>query len=186
MLRKATLVLFFTVFFPGTRPDYPDQRETMDNIANKTNEHWAIHTWWSCILILKMNSLTWLTGRVRLARRVIHSEEDRVWFENSDVTLSSTGDGHVDLDRIRSMHRYDLATVLPYLLITPIWLITSPSIVAVRTILPCFTIINLSHTLLYTKPTIDIKRRYCMTILSLMQFCILFYMSVVSTLYYAF
>ncbi|XP_043518204.1 uncharacterized protein LOC122532997 [Frieseomelitta varia] len=155
-----------------------------NNLANEMKELWIVYAWWSCVLVLKMNALTWFTGRIRVARRVIHSEEDKIWLEGSDVILCPTGGGHEDVDRIRSAHQYDLATVLPYLLITPIWLTTSPLFPLVRMILPGFAIISISHTLLQMK--IVNVHRYCGTILSLSELCILIYMSAVSAFYYAF
>lgn len=116
--------------------------------------------------------------------QVIHSEEDKIWLEGSDVILCATEGGHEDVDRIRSAHQYDLATVLPYLLITPIWLTTSPLFPVVRMILPGFAVVSISHTLLQMR--IVNVHRYCRTILSLLELCILIYMSAVSAFHYAF
>lgn len=41
-----------------------------NNVANETNELWAIYAWWSCVLALKMFSLAWFTGRIRVDRQV--------------------------------------------------------------------------------------------------------------------
>ncbi|CAL7945887.1 unnamed protein product [Xylocopa violacea] len=155
-----------------------------NNLASEPGEPWIVYAWWSCVLILKMNALTWFTGRIRVSRRVIHSEEDRVWLTGPGIILCPTGGGHEDVDRIRSAHRHDLETVLPYLLITPIWLSTSPLFPLARIIPPCFAIVSISYTLLHMK-IVD-GHRYCKTALSALELCILIYMSAAAAFHYAF
>ncbi|XP_029035744.2 prostaglandin E synthase-like [Osmia bicornis bicornis] len=154
-----------------------------NNLANERNELWAIYSWWSCVLALKMFSLTWFTGRIRVDRQVIHSEEDRVWMKGSNTILCPTGGGHEDVDRIRSAHRHDLETVLPYLLITPIWLNTSPMFPVAKTIPRCFAILSISYTLMHME-IVNVPR-YCKTILFALEVCILTCMSAMSAVYYS-
>ena len=154
-----------------------------NNIAHETKELWTVYAWWSCVLALKMYSLAWFTGRIRVAKQVIHSEEDRMWMKGPNVILCHTGGGHEDVDRIRSAHRHDLETLLPYLLIMPIWLYTSPSFPLARTILPCFAIVSILYTLLHMR--IVNPHRYCKTILSALEFCTLASVSAMSVHHYA-
>lgn len=97
--------------------------------------------------------------------------------------LCPTGGGHEDLDRIRSAHRHDLETVLPYLLITPIWLNTSPMCPVAKTIPRCFAILSVSYTLMHME-IVNVPR-YCKTILFALEACILIFMSAVCALYYS-
>ncbi|XP_012238793.1 uncharacterized protein LOC100742467 [Bombus impatiens] len=154
-----------------------------NNLANEVKELWVVYVWWSCVLILKMNALTWFTGRIRATRRVIHSEEDKMWLASTDIILCPTGGGHEDVVRIRNAHQHDLGIVIPYLLIAPIWLTTSPLFPMARLILPAFAVVSILRTLLHIK-FVDLHR-YCITILSISELCILIYMSVVSAFYYA-
>ncbi|XP_003706418.1 prostaglandin E synthase [Megachile rotundata] len=149
---------------------------------NLAKELWSIYACWSCVLALKMFSLAWFTGRIRVHRQVIHSEEDRMWMKGPNIILCSTAGGHEDVDRIRSAHRHDLETVLPYLLITAIWLNTSPLYLVAKTILPCFPIFSISYTLMH----MDIVNipRYCKTILFAFEVSILIFMSAMSLRYY--
>lgn len=110
---------------------------------------WTIYAWWASVLILKMMSLTWITGRVRVAKQVIHSEEDSIWMKGSNVILCPNGGGHPAVDRVRSAHYNDIAIVLPYLLVVPIWLNTLPSFFMARTIMLCFATSNLLSTLMH-------------------------------------
>ncbi|XP_078032986.1 uncharacterized protein LOC144467875 [Augochlora pura] len=132
---------------------------------------WAAYAWWSCVLVLKMNCLSWVTGRIRVNRQVIHSEEDRMWMKGPNIILCPTGGGHKDVDRIRSAHRHDLGAALLYLLITPIWLCTSPPYPIARTILPCFAIASILYTIAHME--IGSPHRYCKTILAAVELCIL-------------
>lgn len=115
--------------------------------------------------------------------QVIHSEEDRMWLASTDIILCPTGGGHEDVVRIRNAHQHDLGIVIPYLLIAPIWLTTSPLFPMARLILPAFAVVSILRTLLHIK-FVDLHR-YCITILSISELCILIYMSVVSAFYYA-
>lgn len=114
---------------------------------------------------------------------MIHSEEDRRWLKGTDIILCPTGGGHVDVDRIRNAHQHDLEIVLPYLLIAPIWLNTSPLFPLARMILPAFAIVSISYTLLHMR--IVNVHRYCKIVLSTLELCILIYMSVTSLIHYA-
>ncbi|XP_076245077.1 prostaglandin E synthase [Calliopsis andreniformis] len=154
-----------------------------NNIAHDTKQLWAVYAWWSCVLVLKMNALTWFTGRIRVARQVIHSEEDRMWMKGPNVILCPTGGGHEDVDRIREAHRHDLETVLPYLLITPIWLSTSPSFPLARMILTCFAIVSILYTLVHMQ--ILNVHHYFKAILSALELSILIYISIASVCHYA-
>ena len=114
---------------------------------------------------------------------MIHSEEDRRWLKGTDIILCPTGGGHVDVDRIRNAHQHDLEIVLPYLLIAPIWLNTSPLFPLARMILPAFAIVSISYTLLHMR--IVNAHRYCKILLSTLELCILIYMSVTCLIHYA-
>ncbi|KAK2582155.1 hypothetical protein KPH14_004514 [Odynerus spinipes] len=124
-------------------------RYNVNPIEEELNEKlWTIYAWWASVLILKMMSLTWITGRVRVAKQVIHSEEDSIWMKGGHVILCPSGGGHPAVDRIRSAHYNDLAIVLPYLLIVPIWLTTLPSFLTARTLMLCFATSNVLSTLM--------------------------------------
>ncbi|XP_033338767.1 uncharacterized protein LOC117227540 [Megalopta genalis] len=153
-----------------------------DHFALEAKELWAVYAWWSCVLVLKMNSLSWFTGRIRVSRQVIHSEEDRMWMKGPNIILCPTGGGHEDVDRIRSAHQHDLGTALLYLLITPIWLCTLPPFPVARTILPCFAIVSILYTLAHME--IGNPHRYCKTILAVVELCILICMSAMIVLCY--
>lgn len=70
-------------------------------------------------------------------------------MKGSNVILCPNGGGHPAVDRVRSAHYNDIAIVLPYLLVVPIWLNTLPSFFMARTIMLCFATSNLLSTLMH-------------------------------------
>ncbi|CAL1684180.1 unnamed protein product [Lasius platythorax] len=120
-------------------------------VSETTNElWWSIYAWWSCVLVLKMMLLTWYTGQIRVREQVIHSEEDRMWMKKkSNIILCPTGDGHSDVIRIRSAHRKDLETVLPFIVFTPLWLNVETCNFMVKILIPGFALISILYTLMH-------------------------------------
>ncbi|XP_012232587.1 prostaglandin E synthase-like [Linepithema humile] len=121
-------------------------------VANEAKDElwWSIYAWWSCVLVLKMMLLTWYTGQIRVREQVIHSEEDRMWMvKKPKIILCPTGNGHPDVVRIRSAHQKDLKTVLPFLLITPLWLNVETCNSTVKILIPAFSMISIMYTLVH-------------------------------------
>ncbi|XP_012273734.1 uncharacterized protein LOC105696116 [Orussus abietinus] len=136
-------------------------------------EIWSIYAWWGSVLVLQLMTLTWITGRIRVKRKVIHSEEDKMWFTGSDVILCPTGGGHPEVDHVREGHRNDIEIIVTFLLIVPIWLSTNPSFHVAKTLLRCFPISKILHTALYMN--IFYMKEFYQTILLGIAYCILGY-----------
>ncbi|XP_014479835.1 PREDICTED: uncharacterized protein LOC106747073 [Dinoponera quadriceps] len=148
------------------------------------DELWAIYAWWSCVLVLKMMSLTWFTGRVRVEKQVIHSEEDRIWMLKPDVILCPTGDGHPDVIRIRSAHRKDLETILIFLVFSPLWLNIETCISTVKILIPSFSLSSIFYTILHMQ-LLQMPPFY-KVVLSTTMFLILTYICALATVRYIF
>ncbi|XP_050461737.1 uncharacterized protein LOC126856861 [Cataglyphis hispanica] len=111
---------------------------------------WSIYAWWTCVLVCKMMLLTWYTGQIRYRKQVIHSEEDRMWMKKkSNIILHPAGNGHLDVIRIRSAHRKDLETVLPFIVFTPFWLNVETCNSTVKILIPSFALISILYTLVH-------------------------------------
>ncbi|XP_012264227.2 prostaglandin E synthase-like [Athalia rosae] len=146
-------------------------------------ESWLAYVWWSYILIVKMMIFTWYTGRLRVHRKVIHSESDRIFVAEPGVILDPTGGGHPDIDRIRSVHRSDLEIVLPFLIITLIWLETSVPPSAVKSVLRWFTFSRICHSLFYME--IIIVHQLIKIFISVLSYALVTYVAVSCILFYA-
>ncbi|XP_051172862.1 uncharacterized protein LOC127289125 [Leptopilina boulardi] len=109
-------------------------------------ELWAVYSWWTAILILKMMYLTWITGRLRVNHKIFHSEEDKMWADGP-VTLCVSGGGHPAVDQIRDIHQRDLKILIPYILFAPVWLIISPCNLLTLVIIRIIPLSNILYTL---------------------------------------
>ncbi|XP_011304038.1 prostaglandin E synthase-like [Fopius arisanus] len=145
-------------------------------------EFQSLYSWWGSILILEMMVLIWFTGQARVKTQTIHSEEDRRWIENSNVTLHPSGDGHPSVDRLRNAHFNDLKIILPFLLMTPIWLTTSPHPVIGKLFIRVFSMCKIFHTLF----SINLIATPASTILITICYGILCYIGISLFLFYSF
>ncbi|XP_012536335.1 prostaglandin E synthase [Monomorium pharaonis] len=153
--------------------------------ANETKKElwWSIYAWWSCVLVLKMMLLMWFTGRIRVREQVIHSEEDRMWMtKKADIILCPTGDGHADVIRIRSAHRHDVETILPFLFVTPLWLNVETCNSTVKILIPGFALASILYTLVYMQ-LIQMSVRWKFSFYVTM-YCILIYISTITAVRY--
>lgn len=80
--------------------------------------------------------------------KVIHSDADRIFMTES-VILDVSGGGHPDVDRIRAAHRSDVETVVPFLLMTLLWIETSPSACTVKLVMWSFLLARILHGIFY-------------------------------------
>ncbi|XP_076280551.1 uncharacterized protein LOC143209135 [Lasioglossum baleicum] len=72
-----------------------------DNFARDAKELWAVYAWWSCVLVLKMNALSWFTGRIRVSRQKKEKwlctslqlilERNSIFIRHSKRTLNPSG-----------------------------------------------------------------------------------------------
>lgn len=63
-----------------------------------------------------------------------------MWMEEPNIILCTSGGGHTDVDRIRSVHFHDLKTIMSFLLLIPLWFTTSPSYTLANTIIRLYSI----------------------------------------------
>ncbi|XP_043280026.1 uncharacterized protein [Venturia canescens] len=104
---------------------------------------------WACLMILQCLAFAWFTGRSRVRHEVIHSEEDKMWLKNPKTKITSNFCCHPEVRHLRSGHLRNLEMIMPYLLMTPIWLSTSPSRLVAKIILHSFPIFAITDSLLY-------------------------------------
>lgn len=104
-----------------------------------------------------------------------------MWLENPAVDLHPNGGGHPDVERIRSAHFNDVKIILPFLLITPLWLMSSPSSFIAKTVIRTFSLCKLLHTVCYMDL---IKAESLELILYIICYCLLLYVCGVSSQFY--
>nr|QIJ45842.1 glutathione S transferase microsomal 1 [Meteorus pulchricornis] len=97
----------------------------------------------SSVLVLKILAMALLTGRQRFVKKVVISPEDA--FTKS--TKVSTTDE--DVERVRRAHRNDLENILPWFVMTLIWLTTGPSYYFAMFLMRTFVVARIIHTIVY-------------------------------------
>lgn len=107
-----------------------------------------------------------------------------MWMKKPHIILCPTGDGlDPDIIRIRTAHRKDVETVLPYLLFVPIWLNVETCVSTVKILIPGFALTSILYTILH----MQLLRMsvYYKLFLSVLLYCIMTYVCAISTVRYA-
>lgn len=71
-------------------------------------------------------------------------EEDVITLGRGKVAFNDP-----DVERVRRAHRNDLENVLPWFIITYLWLGTGPSIWLAKILIPTFVLARIIHTISY-------------------------------------
>ncbi|KAK0168544.1 hypothetical protein PV327_002330 [Microctonus hyperodae] len=107
------------------------------------NDLLAEFAFFSSILVLKMLAMSLLTGRQRFAKKVFANPED-TRGKSAKVKLDDE-----DVERVRRAHRNDLENILPWFIMTFVWLTTGPSHLLAMILIRTFTLARIMHTLVY-------------------------------------
>ncbi|KAI4495512.1 hypothetical protein M0802_008726 [Mischocyttarus mexicanus] len=125
---------------------------------------------WSSVLVLKMMAVTLLTIRQR--------------FKKTDAKFhkkSKVGYDDPDIERVRRNHRNDLENILPWFIITYIWLTTGPSYWLAGILIKSFVVSRIIHTLSYAVYSQQPTRALSF----FAGYCIIGYEAISSLLYYS-
>ncbi|XP_015585660.1 microsomal glutathione S-transferase 1 [Cephus cinctus] len=104
----------------------------------------GVFAFWSGILILKIMSMALLTAKQRFAKKVFANSEDLMNKSDAKVKYDDP-----DVERVRRAHQNDLENILPWFLITFIWLQTGPSVWLATQLIRAFAISRCTHSLFY-------------------------------------
>lgn len=99
---------------------------------------------WSSVLVFKMMIMVPLTARQRFNKKVFANPEDTEFKPNSKVSYNDP-----DVERVRRAHLNDLENILPWFIITYIWLTTGPSVWLAGLLIRTFVFARIFHTLVY-------------------------------------
>ncbi|XP_034946485.1 microsomal glutathione S-transferase 1-like [Chelonus insularis] len=97
----------------------------------------------SSILVMKILAMAILTGRQRFRKKVFANPEDANG-KSQKVVLDDP-----DVERVRRAHRNDLENILPWFVMTLIWLTTNPSYYLAMMLMRIFVAARITHTLVY-------------------------------------
>ncbi|XP_051156094.1 microsomal glutathione S-transferase 1-like [Leptopilina boulardi] len=99
---------------------------------------------WGAIVVLKLMAMVPLTARQRFRKKVFANPEDTGFAPKAKVTHDDQ-----DVERIRRCHLNDLENVLPWFIITFLYLTTGPSIWLATNLIRGFVLSRIAHTLTY-------------------------------------
>ncbi|XP_008554601.1 microsomal glutathione S-transferase 1 [Microplitis demolitor] len=98
---------------------------------------------WSAVLVLKILMMAVLTARQRFSKKAFANAED---LPDKSAKISTADP---DVERVRRAHLNDLENILPWFVITLVWLSTGPSHFLAMVLIRTFTISRIIHTIAY-------------------------------------
>ncbi|XP_015122738.1 microsomal glutathione S-transferase 1 [Diachasma alloeum] len=98
---------------------------------------------WGTVLVLKTLGMALLTGRLRFGKNVFANPEDSFGKKIKVATDDP------DIERVRRAHRNDLENILPWFVMTAIWLTTGPAYYWAMILIRTFVAARIVHTLVY-------------------------------------
>ncbi|KAH0951114.1 hypothetical protein HN011_003330 [Eciton burchellii] len=110
---------------------------------NVNPELYKVFGFWSGVLALKLLAMVPLTARYRFGKKIFANEDD-VKVIGGKVSYTDP-----DVERVRRSHLNDLENVVPWFMITHIWLTTGPSLWIAKILIPTFVFARIAHTYAY-------------------------------------
>ena len=107
------------------------------------NPVFRAYVFYSCILVLKLFSLVFLTGRQRFTKNVFANPEDRK-DKNSKIGTSDP-----DVERVRRAHLNDLENIPAFWITGLLYCLTNPSPFVAINLFRVFTACRILHTFVY-------------------------------------
>ncbi|EFN63861.1 Microsomal glutathione S-transferase 1 [Camponotus floridanus] len=107
-------------------------------------ELFQVFGFWSSVLVLKLLAMLPLTVRQRFRKNVFMNEEDTKLGSKGKVAFNDP-----DVERVRRAHQNDLENILPWFIITYLWLGTGPSLWLAKILIQTFVLARIGHTISY-------------------------------------
>ncbi|RLU15994.1 hypothetical protein DMN91_011752 [Ooceraea biroi] len=98
---------------------------------------------WGSVLVLKMLAMVPLTARQRFQKKIFANEDD------TKIVGGKVVYNDADVERVRRSHLNDLENIVPWFIITYLWLTTGPSYWMAKTLIQTFVLARIVHTFSY-------------------------------------
>ncbi|KYN19449.1 PREDICTED: microsomal glutathione S-transferase 1-like [Trachymyrmex cornetzi] len=99
---------------------------------------------WGSILVLKLLVMMPLTARQRIRKNAFANQEDAMHSGKGKVVYDDP-----DVERVRRAHLNDLENILPWFIVTYLWLGTGPSAWLAKILIRTFVLARVGHTASY-------------------------------------
>ncbi|XP_011637610.1 microsomal glutathione S-transferase 1-like [Pogonomyrmex barbatus] len=100
---------------------------------------------WGSILVLKLLAMMPLTARLRFRKKIFANPEDADYAGKTAKVVYNDP----DIERVRRAHLNDLENVVPWFIITYLWLGTGPAPWLAKTLIQTFVLSRIGHTVSY-------------------------------------
>ncbi|EDW51073.1 microsomal glutathione S-transferase 1 isoform X2 [Drosophila sechellia] len=107
------------------------------------NPVFCCYLFWSTVLVVKMLLMSLLTAVQRFRYKIFPNQED-LFFKNLEVQFD---DPHVE--RVRRAHRNDMENILPYFIMSLIYISTNPNADVACILFRVASVARIIHTLVY-------------------------------------
>ncbi|XP_017016925.2 microsomal glutathione S-transferase 1 isoform X1 [Drosophila kikkawai] len=154
----------------NTSQAMPPSKEMLFTLDNPV---FCCYLFWATVLVAKMLLMSLLTALQRFRYKIFPNEED-LFFKNLEVQFD---DPHVE--RVRRAHRNDMENILPYFIMSLIYISTNPNADVACNLFRVASVARIVHTLVYAVYPVPQPSRI---IAFATMLCITFYMAAVVAL----
>ncbi|XP_016924260.1 microsomal glutathione S-transferase 1 isoform X2 [Drosophila suzukii] len=113
------------------------------DMFNLENPVFCCYLFWATVLVVKMLLMSLLTAVQRFRYKIFPNQED-LFFKNLEVQFD---DPHVE--RVRRAHRNDMENILPYFIMSLIYISTNPNANVACNLFRVASVARIIHTLVY-------------------------------------
>uniref|UniRef100_A0A336LAI9 Microsomal glutathione S-transferase 1 n=1 Tax=Culicoides sonorensis TaxID=179676 RepID=A0A336LAI9_CULSO len=118
--------------------------ENVFDLLNYSNPVFQTYCFYTGVLVLKLLSMAFLTGRLRHSKNVFANPEDAKMNPKAKVKYDD-----VDVERVRRAHLNDLENLVPFFIIGLLYVLTNPSQFLAITLYRVIAFSRIAHTLVY-------------------------------------
>ncbi|XP_055608577.1 microsomal glutathione S-transferase 1-like [Uranotaenia lowii] len=119
-------------------------------------ELFRTYAFWSVVLVLKMLLMSALTSLTRIRKKVFANPEDAATVSRKLQPVFNDP----DVERVRRAHRNDLENILPYFLVSFLYLLTGPSVAFAANLIRAAALGRILHSLVYAVVVIPQPARF--------------------------
>ncbi|XP_016985547.1 microsomal glutathione S-transferase 1 isoform X2 [Drosophila rhopaloa] len=107
------------------------------------NPVFCCYLFWATVLVVKMNLMSLLTAIQRFRYKIFPNQED-LFFKNLEVKFDDP-----NVERVRRAHRNDMENILPYFIMSLIYISTNPNADVACNLFRVASVARIIHTLVY-------------------------------------
>jgi len=112
------------------------------DIISFNNPLYSTYVFYSCVLVIKMILMSFLTGSLRKSKKVFSNPEDAK-AQGVKVRVDD------DVERVRRAHLNDIENIPLFLFVSGLYILTGPSVGLATILFRAFAAARIVHTIVY-------------------------------------